>query len=335
MGVIQNRVLTLLVLGIGGLPAVWAAEPDSEAARIERSIEQAREQLDEAARKLAELHSQMWHMETAGPRSERPMLGILVDDAGADDGLTLAGVTPAGGAEQAGLKAGDRIIVVNGERMDGGGAKRPLHLLAEAMSSVQAGASVPVTFVRDGETLQADILTRQRGSYMAKVMEEQRPWLESLRSLAELEDLEALQGLEELEILKGGKLDLSGDVMRVPAGLKLEDVSGSLASYFDVDRGVLVLETPDDELALKAGDILLEIDGQAVASADAALERLAGLEGSIATQIKRDGRVQKVDLDVDALNANQALHVMRGDRRIRIQRRGEGDQVQLEISVDD
>ena len=50
--------------------------------------------------------------------------------------------------------------------------------------------------------------------------------------------------------------------------MRLESVSGDLASYFGVESGVLVLavpETPDGEPGpLKAGDVLLAVDGEPI-----------------------------------------------------------------------
>jgi len=98
---------------------------------------------------------------------------------------------------------------------------------------------------------------------------------------------------------------------------------------------VLVLDAPERDPALKAGDILLDIDGHAVVGADEALAHLAKLDGKVPARVKRRGRVQEVSLDTDALNADQALQVLGSDRRIRIQRLGSGEQVRLEIVVDD
>lgn len=340
MEAIHTWVLAVCVVAAGLLPSARAAEGEDQARVIEERIKEAREELNESARRLAELHSQLWRLETRGPRSDRPMLGVLVDDSGSAGGLTLVGVTPDCGAEEAGLKAGDRIVAVNDVRLDQPGDKKPLHLLAEAMSSVQAGDTVPVRFVRDGETLQADVRTRERGAYMERVMEEKEPWLESLEALSEFQGLEALEALDVLGELKasnavGKDLALSENVTRVPAGLRLEDIAGGLASYFDVERGVVVLGVPERVTALEPGDVLLEIAGEPVEGADVALERLAKLQGRAEARVKRHGMVRQVELDADALNAEQAMHVVRGDRRIRIQQLKEGDQVRLEISVDE
>ena len=325
--------LLLVLLGAVSPPLVTAAQSPT-AREIESQIEQARTQLDQAARKLAELHSQMWRLETTGPRADRPMLGILLQDSGDENGLTLAGVTPEGGAEQAGLMAGDTIVAVNGVRLDAGNGKKPLHALSEAMAPVEAGDTVSVTYLRDGETREADVMTFARGPYMARVVEEKGPWLESLRSLGELEDLAALEGLEDLDVLEGLDDAMSDIIVRAPAGLRLEDVSGELAGYFGVDAGVLVMEVPARQTALVPGDVLLSVDGEPVTDARSALRRVAALEGEVPVTVRRQGDDLDLTLDAAVLNERQALRVFRSDRRIRIQRGGDGEDVRLEIVVE-
>jgi S1-C subfamily serine protease len=331
---IQAWAITLGLLAGGLAPPLPAAEGDNPAREIEARIEKARAQLDDAARKLAELHSEMWRLETTGPRADRPMLGILLQDAGTAAGLTLAGVTPEGGADRAGLQAGDTIIEVNGVRLDGGGDKKPLHALSEAMAPVTAGDTIPVTYVRNGATTETELTTYPRGRYMARVMEEKGPWLDSLRSLGELEDLEALQDLESLDVLGGRANEGFGDfIVRAPAGLHLEDVSGPLADYFGVESGVLVMEVPERVPALQPGDVLLSIEGEPVTDARSALRRLAASDGEVAARVLRRG--EELAVTCTALNDKQALQVFRTDRRIRIQRDGDGEAVRLEIVVSD
>lgn len=329
-------VLALLAAATVCLP-LRAAEPDDSVRQIEARIEQAREQLDSAARRLAELHTELWRLETTGPRADRPMLGVLIDDSGGADGLTLQGVTPEGGAAQAGLMAGDRLVAINGVRLDGGGPRKPLSALHEALSQVEAGETVSVSYVRDGETLEADVVTQARGRYMARVVDEKGPWLESLRSLRELEDLEALKGLESLDVLsKLDEQELQSGVVRVPAGLRLERVEGPLAGYFQVDQGVLVLAVPEAASELQPGDILQRIDGEAVTDPMAALRRLAEVDGSVTVQVVRRGETRELTLDTAALNREQAIQVTRGDRKMLIQRRQGGrDRMELHIIVDD
>jgi S1-C subfamily serine protease len=329
---LKAALFVLAALAVTG-PVRASDASDDAAKEIEMQIDEAREQLDQAARTLAELHTRMWSIETTGARAERPLLGILLHDSGTADGLTLAGVTPEGGAEQAGIEGGDRIVEVNGMRLDEGGDSKPMYRLGEAMAEVRAGDVVSVTFVRNGASQQVEVLTQARGKYMASLIEEKQPWLDSLRSLEELEDLAALKDLEELEMLGSDSAAKEAGVVRIPAGLRLEDVQGDLARYFDVDAGVLVLQSRVADSAIRPGDILLALGDDAVTGADAALKQLAGLQGTIKARVKRQGESRDIDLDVDALNAEQAIQIERGDRRIVIHRAGDGNQV--EIVVDD
>lgn len=322
-----------LLLAVIAMPAL-GAQDDADAARIEKAIDEARAKLDDAARKLAELHSQMWKLETAGPRADRPMLGILLQESGTQAGLALAGVTPEGGAEEAGLKAGDTIVEVNGVRLDEGGSRKPISALAQAMAPVDAGESVPVTYVRNGETFHATVVTQARGPYMARVVQEKKPWLESLRALQNLEDLEALEGLEDLQVLDDVDVaKLSDQVVKGPEGLRLRDVSGELARYFDVDRGVVVLDVPERLATLKPGDVLLDVDGDAVTDRTGSLKLLAAKNGTVPVRIKRHGSIEEVSVDADALNARQAVHVFHHSRVVRIRQSPDGESTLLEIVV--
>ena len=166
------------------------------------------------------------------------------------------------------------------------------------MAGTAPGDSVSVGFQRDGSFQLADVTTQAKGVFImgmtgapaitvdiegledmavniAEHFEADSEWVSSLESLENLESLEALQALsvlEKLEVLEELE-DYPGShpqVLKVhkavrvggPAGgLRLESVSGDLASYFGVESGVLVLAAPggpDGEPGpLKAGDGLL------------------------------------------------------------------------------
>ncbi|HEX7035019.1 MAG TPA: PDZ domain-containing protein [Pseudomonadales bacterium] len=339
-GAWRARTLPSAVLAAAALLAAMAYPAAVDASEVppdlEKRIEQARKELDEAARKLGELHSQMWRLETTGPHAQRPMLGIVIDDSGAHEGgIELVGVSPGGGAEAAGLETGDRLVAINGVRLDARGEAKPLHLFAQAMDSVKAGDPVQVEYVRDGRTYRAEVVTQARGHFMSQMYEKESDWLEDVQALARMESLEALEDLEDLDLLAGGGLEVDGDVVKVPAGLRLEKVSGDLAGYFEVERGVLVLATPGRESTLKAGDILLEVNGTAADDPDAVLAALGKLTGQVPVRVKRRGRVRDLTVDADALNADQAMQVVGDDRRIRIHRADGDRNVRVEIVVED
>jgi hypothetical protein len=262
--------------------------PDREA--LEAELTQARAELDAAASRLAELHKQLYAVETVGQPGQKPMLGVLLGERGPNGGLMLVGVTPGGGAEAAGLKTGDELMVVNGS--DLAGSDRAMHTLKDAMQSVAPGDLVTVTYNREGGVMVADITTQARGVYfmgmtgmpdvdMGKVsvmtagaasFGGDPQWIESLDALENLESLEQLDTQGDAPAVFHQAIRIGG-----PGGLRLEDISADLGRYFGVESGVLVMDTPqmpDGKPILKAGDILLAVDGAAISNAGQGYEAL-------------------------------------------------------------
>ncbi len=120
-------LLSALVLTLA-TPLAMAGEGKSESdyynEELEARLDEARKQLDEAAKRLAEIHEQSFEnsRQAYGQAyalnfTQRAMLGVLLDgDAG---GVALVGVTPGSGAADAGLKSGDKLIVIGENRLDG------------------------------------------------------------------------------------------------------------------------------------------------------------------------------------------------------------------------
>jgi len=310
----SGSLLLLLVLLMTMLPGSLAqAQSESTAedqvefdqAQLEAQLESARQALDEAARQLAELNMKKFKVETDGPKADRPMLGVLIEEYNSGDGIKLVGVTPNGGAARAGLKAGDRLVAVNGHRLDeGDNSQRDLH---EAMASVEAGDTVTVEYMRDGGLLVADLETKARREFAAEMMGdidididlselESLKELHNLQGLGKIEALQALEGLESLEGLVDLK-ELRGLVsVNAIHGLKLEDVEGDLAGYFGVDEGVVVMSAPDDS-ELKAGDVLLSLSGEEVQSAWQVIAALQSAEAPLEVEILRQKQQQTVQVD--------------------------------------
>ena len=113
--------LALLLLPPVALAATGLSAAERE--ELEAQLEEARMQLDEAAQRLGELHSKLYAIETVGQHGQKPMLGVLIGERGPNGGLLLHGVTPGGGAEAAGMLAGDEITSVNDVDLTGADGK--------------------------------------------------------------------------------------------------------------------------------------------------------------------------------------------------------------------
>src|SRR5262245_52366829 len=93
---------------------------------------------------------------TAPGAPRRAATGIVPDMAYQVEGVRVSSVQPGSGAEQAGIKAGDRLLVL-------GGAKTPnLRALADALRDLQPGQTVDVEFARDVATLHGRLQLGER-----------------------------------------------------------------------------------------------------------------------------------------------------------------------------
>lgn len=89
-------------------------------------------------------------LEVGAPARRVADLGLLVDSARADaDGLRVLAVTPGGGAERIGLRAGDSLLALNGTslaRADGGATLR------RTVDALPDGSALAFYVRRDGDT---------------------------------------------------------------------------------------------------------------------------------------------------------------------------------------
>ncbi len=84
-------------------------------------------------------------------------------------------------------------------------------------------------------------------------------------------------------------------------GLKLAELDGGLGEYFDTDRGVLVLEADQDNaLQLRAGDVILNVDGREVRRPADVMRALRDVESGsvVAVEIKRQHRNETLSVEI-------------------------------------
>jgi len=285
----------------------------TEREQLELRIDEARQQLDEAAAKLGELHGALYSMETLGSHGRKPMLGVLLGESGPSGGLQVVGVTPGGGADQAGLKAGDELTTVNDVDLTSGGDT--MAGLQRAMHDVEPGQDVTVGYQRDGSLALASVTTQARGVYIMGMtgMPDVDIEIEGVHALEEMTQAMAMtfqdhdhtsevtKNIEILEMDGSPSSAVSHRSIRLGGGLRLEDVESDLAQYFDVDRGVLVMAVPAAGEAaaagLEAGDILLAVAGEPIDRARDGYRALLGSDSETVTvDVLRGGVRQSLEL---------------------------------------
>ena len=286
---------------LAALFAVGATLPASSWAQsgadLEKQLDEARSRLDHAAAELAEAYKKAYATRSK-KRSDRAMLGVLLEDCWFCDGVKLSGVTPGGGADQEGLQAGDVLLKVDDVVLEEG-PRKPFDNLSHYMEKVTPGDVVVVEYERDGEQLTARITTQAHGA-------------QSMRLLSE-------------KVSRIGE-DLGRVHTRVfapdppcPPGHEgittLMDIEGDLADYFDVSSGVLVLREPTKG-RVKAGDVIASIDGREVEDAEDAMHRLTRIDEPTAVSVLREGKRRAVTVEPGDFGDDHhtSMRVIRIDR---------------------
>lgn len=213
--------------------------------------------------------------------ADRPRIGVMVDsrpNAETDRwGARISDVTPDGPAAKAGLKAGDVITKFNGTSL--GGLKSddedesgPGSKLVELARALDAGDTVQVEYRRDGQGKRATLVAEDLGSRsftmrVPGVQLDRLPMRERMPMLERTPGMPMPDGPNTFKFEQGpqGSFRVFTDGFASASGLKLAELNPDLGEYFGTREGVLVLEAPQDSSsALRAGDVILSIDGRAV-----------------------------------------------------------------------
>ena len=208
--------------------------------------------------------------------SGRPRIGVSVDmraDAEKDKiGARIVGVTPGGPAEKAGLREGDIISRFNGTALGGaagaGDASVPGQRLVELAGKLEPGDTVKLEYRRESTTRSVTLVAEDLGF---------RVWTRGPDDLRHMRQLPRMMGPGFEEMGDQFRLYVGGGAA---GGLDLADMNAGLGQYFGTSEGALVLDAPaDSTIPLKAGDVILSIDGRAPNSAGHARRILGSYEG--------------------------------------------------------
>jgi S1-C subfamily serine protease len=220
----------------------------------------------------------------------RGRLGVLVDlsaDRARDSiGARVAGVTPGGPADKAGVREGDIIVRLNGTALAGtaarregavetGDVSRPGTRLIELASRLDTGDTVRLEIRRDNQPLNLTLVAGQSG----------------VEDLVRRFRVEPMPGRGGARIQIPGGPNLLSMVGEPPLGnLELVKVNPGLAEYFGTSDGLLVVNAPQDSsLGLKSGDVILSIGGRQPTSPAHAMRILSSYEPgeSVAFEVMR------------------------------------------------
>ena len=148
------------------LAGAAAAQPDAPTPAQQKELDAARAQLDRATQHYAEL-SRQYHAPGMAPMVmtyekqivRKPVLGVLLAPD-PQSGVRIAGVTPDSAAAAAGLKAGDRLVSVDGNAIAGADGEARLASLRAGLDDIDDKTPLRIGYERDGREHAASVTPR-------------------------------------------------------------------------------------------------------------------------------------------------------------------------------
>jgi len=223
-------------------------------------------------------------------------------------GTLVVDVTEGSAAEKAGLRKDDVIVAFRGE---------PVHSVAQLVRLVRetpVGREIAIQVLRDGASTSLNATLEEgdrwglrwfgepgaqfRYSFRSGGEEGEEGEGAHIIRLPEMPDFQLPDFSAHAwfpELARGRKL-----------GLDYQQVEGQLAEYFGVEQGEGILVTgvvedgPAFKAGLKAGDVILEVDGQQIRDRRDLFKVAAGLEpgAEITVKVLRDRQAESLTLTV-------------------------------------
>jgi predicted metalloprotease with PDZ domain len=318
----KSLVLAAVLAALGGSalaqsppPAAPAAPPPPAAPEVEQQLEAARQRLQAAAREVAELSSQvgddvgrrMIFVNAAGAGAPpRAMLGVQLGGKAEGGGANVAEVSPGGAAAEAGVQAGDVIVLIDGKDL----AKQddPARVVVERMREVEPGSKVKLRVLRAGKARDLEVTARRppvMNFRMARPGVEGSPEVRIERRILR-RDMDG----REIEIEMDGPPPPMGPMHEMMqgmggrglGGLELATLTPRLGSYFGAKGGVLVVRAGSPALKLEDGDVIQSVDGREPASAAHATRILRSYRPGekLSVKVLRDRKSQTLEVTLPA-----------------------------------
>ncbi len=195
-----------------------------------------------------------------------------IDEGSDQNGVYISGISHGSGAEAAGLKAKDRIVSINGHRVE------IMDDLEEQLKISRPGDAVDVVVLRGGREEGFQVVLGKRSDARA-----------------------------EFEFRKG-KFLVELKEPRARLGVQSQTLSPQLAGFFEVDHGVLLTDIAEGSAAqaagLRAGDIILELAGHTIADNSDIFAALDGRNPGETVEITLQSRGR---LEVLAITLDEAM----------------------------
>jgi serine protease Do len=239
-------------------------------------------------------------------------LGVVVNEVSTENVATLKLNGPQGALVQsldqdgpacrAGLKANDVIMAVDGKPVQG------TQQLAEMMHNMSGGKVANITVLRDGRQQDIKVTLGSRQQWMTSIPHPPAP--NTMVAGPAVAPVPPVAFPADIEV----PLYTPSAARR---GLVVESMTAQLGEYFGAPRGqgVLVRNVQKGSTAanagLKAGDVIVKINGEAIRDLADWRRSMTSLKGKATVSVIRDKRTQTVEMTVPGPISR--LHLEIGD----------------------
>jgi serine protease Do len=225
----------------------------------------------------------------AGSQSNRAMLGVTTEKSDDGVGVEVQSITKESGASKAGLKEGDVITKIGDKKIE-----TPDQLSA-AIKAHKPGDKVDVTYLRDKKEQKT---TAELGKYKGTSFATPEGFKMDMGDMNLNLDhyMPRAQSLPRVRTTPGQGQSWSWAGGAPKLGLSVQDT--------DDGKGVKIIEVDEESNASKAGlkndDVISEIDGKAVNSADevAKIIRESKDKVSVMLKLQRGGKTQNIEVKI-------------------------------------
>jgi len=241
---------------------------------------------------------------TVGERGFGASIGVSVRDLQNDEasrakvsagGVYVEDVSQGGPAARAGLRTGDIVIEFDGERV-----RSAVHFTRLVRETV-AGKAVKVTVARDGNRQTLDVTPDEARYRFPPLPDVSREIERGLRNLPRDFSFDFdFEGFPDGFYVTRGRL-----------GATLMPITDQLADYFGVKEGLLVTavatDTPASRGGLKAGDVLMAVNGTTVERASDVGRALRDVPagGKVELRVMRDRKELTLDTTLPERDRNR------------------------------
>ena len=222
----------------------------------------------------------------------------------AERGVVIGKVLEESPAAKAGLKDGDVIMEINGQRVEGTVQFRRM------IRETPAGRTLQLTVWRDGHSQTVN-------ATLGKMQENRKRWMTAMPQvfnfrLPEMPEVAPIPDIPSIDWDNGNLL-----MNRPRLGIDAEDISGQLGSYFGAPDGEGILvrdvnpESAAEKAGVKAGDVITSLNGERIHGlAELRLKLSAAGEGKTAKLgVLRNKSALTLDIEIPAVK-HKTVHKM-------------------------